>query len=284
MASRRRVTLRAQWLGRQLRELREENKLKLAEAGECLQRDASTMSRFESGIYPLHEQDLRVLLDFYGVNEPGRRQALLQLSKEAWRTDWWDGYAGDVDRALIDYVWLESRATIIRVFDVMSVYGLLQTSDHVRALLRAERPEASEQRIERWAELRLMRQVVLDRAEPPRLSVVLDEAALWRQIGGGEVHTTQLRHLRDATAKPTIDLRVLPFAAGAHASPDGPFRLMTLTEPFPEVACVEGAGGTVYLEPPKTQRYADMYDRLTEQAYAPDASVALIDSIIRELE
>lgn len=284
MNANRRVTLRAQWLGRQLRELREENKLKLSEAGECLKRDASTMSRFEAGIYPVHSQDLHVLIDFYGVSDPGRRQALLKLSDEAWRTDWWDGYAEDVDRALIDYVWLESRATLIRVFDVMSVHGLLQTPEHARALLRAENPEATEPQIERWAELRLMRQVVLDRAEPPHLRLVLDEAALRRQIGGADVHADQLRYLVDVAARSSIELRALPFRAGAHASPDGPFRLLTLTAPFPEVACVEGAGGTVYLEPPKTQRYADMYDRLTEHALTPDASAALIESIIQELE
>lgn len=39
MSSRRRVTLRAEWLGRQLREMREATGVKMSEAGEYLRRE-----------------------------------------------------------------------------------------------------------------------------------------------------------------------------------------------------------------------------------------------------
>jgi hypothetical protein len=44
-------TLRAQWLGQQLRALRESTGMKLREAGEYLQRDPSMVSRIVSSSY-----------------------------------------------------------------------------------------------------------------------------------------------------------------------------------------------------------------------------------------
>ena len=89
----------------------------LARAGEFLQRNAATVSRFESGEYPIRRPDLMALLDLYGVSERRKRDGLLRLSEEVWQKGWWDSYAEDVERTFVDFVWLESRATEIRVFE-----------------------------------------------------------------------------------------------------------------------------------------------------------------------
>ena len=52
MSKKPRPTLRSQWLGQSLRELRDATGLTLVRAGEYLQRNAATVSRFESGEYP----------------------------------------------------------------------------------------------------------------------------------------------------------------------------------------------------------------------------------------
>lgn len=41
----------------------------LARAGEFLQRNAATVSRFESGEYPIRRPDLMALLDLYLVSD-----------------------------------------------------------------------------------------------------------------------------------------------------------------------------------------------------------------------
>jgi len=281
---RRRVTLRRQWLGQRLRDLREDNDLTLAEVAEFLMRDASQVSRFENGKYPVPDQELPRLLEFLGVCEEHQRDELLKFNDEAWRTDWWDGYADDVAGTLIDYVWLESRATRIRTFDVTSIYGTVQTSDYARALIQRANTDATAQMTERWVELRMMRQVVLSRAEPVRLEMILDEAALRRTVGGAQVQAAQLRYLISQLERSNIELRVLPFGSGAHASPDGSFRLVDSPEPFPELACVESPAGMLYLEPPKTERFTAMYDQLHEHALSSDASIALIELVAKELE
>lgn len=280
----RRATLRSRWFGQQLRTLRESNDMKLSDVGEYLQRDPSQVSRFEKGTYPVPAQELPGLLDFLEVRDARRREALIKFGAEAWRTDWWDGYADEVAGELIDYVWLESQATHIRSFDVTTIYGLVQTPDYARALISEANADADAKLIERWVEIRFMRQTALTRAEPVMLSMIIDEGALRRTVGGPKIQAAALRNLADQAGRTNIDIRVLPFGSGAHASPDGSFRLMDNPEPFPDLACVEGPAGTIYLEPPKTDRFAAMYDRIQAAALDAKKSVALIKRIAEELE
>lgn len=284
MSPQRRPTLRSQWLGRQLRELREGCELKLSEVGEFIQRDGSQVSRFEKGTYPIRRADVLALLDFYSVRDEQRREWLCRCAEEAWRTDWWDGYAEEVRDWFVDYVWLESCATELQMFTVLKIPGLIQTPDYARAVIRAADLEASSGQVDRWVELRLKRQTIFGKETPPRVDMVVGEEALRRVCGGSHVHATQLRYLVESTGRTGCELRVLPFTAGPHASPDGEFSVFTLPEPHPEVAFVESPAGALYLEPPKTKRFAEMYDQLRKQAITPDDSIELIESIAKELE
>ncbi|WP_233594692.1 Scr1 family TA system antitoxin-like transcriptional regulator [Amycolatopsis sp. WAC 04169] len=48
----------------------------------------------------------------------------------------------------------------------------------------------------------------------------IDEAVLRRQVGGPRAMTHQLRHLVSIAERPTVELRVIPFAAGAYPGGD----------------------------------------------------------------
>jgi len=273
---RKRGTLRTKWLGRTLKDLRDHNEMTLAEVAEYLSRDPSVLSRMENGALPIQRPDVGALLDLYGVNDGARREAIIRFAEDAWRTDWWDGYAGQVADTMIDIAWIESQANSIRSFCATSIDGLLQSSDYARSVVTAASPDAPGDQIDRWVRLRLMRQAALGRAEPPEVTVVLDEGVLRRQVGGPAVMADQLRHLASQTSRSHVTIRVLPYAAGAHASPDGSFRLYTLPEPLSEVASVDGPAGLIYLEPPRTADFIDRYDRLVAAALDPEKSGALI--------
>lgn len=79
-------------------------------AGEYLQRDMSTVSRYESGEYPLRRIDLLALLSLYGVSDEETRDDLLQICDEHWRKGWWDQHRADLGDDFINLPWLESRA------------------------------------------------------------------------------------------------------------------------------------------------------------------------------
>ena len=277
------VTLRAQWLGQSLRELRDSSGMTLVRAGEFLQRNAATVSRFESGEYPIRRPDLMALLDLYGVSDRRKRDGLLRLSEDVWQKGWWDGYEPDVERQFVDFVWLESRATEIRTFDTMVVTGLLQTREYAEAVITAAEWEAEPAQIARWMQLRMDRQAVLHQKEPPRLRVIIDEFVLRREIGGPEVLRGQLTHLLATAELPHVDLRVLPESIGAHASPSGYFLIFTIAEPDMDVGFAETLGGAVYVEPPDSERFVRVYDRLLDSALGPAESAQLIRAIGEDL-
>ncbi len=277
------LTLRAQWLGQSLRELRDATGMTLAQAGEYLQRDASTVSRFESGEYPIRRPDLMALLDLYVVSDRRKRDGMLRLAEDVWQKGWWDGYEPDVERQFVDFVWLESRAIAIRSFVTLAVTGLLQTREYAEAMITAAEWEAEPAQIARWVQLRMDRQAVLRQEAPPQLSVIIDEFALRREIGGPGVLRDQLAHLLATAELPQVDLRVLPASLGAHASPNGNFLVFTIAEPDLDVGYTETLGGAVYVEPPDSERFVRVYDRLLNSALEPAESAKLIRTIGEDL-
>ncbi|MGH3936750.1 MAG: helix-turn-helix domain-containing protein [Pseudonocardiaceae bacterium] len=283
MSTKPKPTLRAQWLGQSLRELRDASGMTLARAGEFLQRNAATVSRFESGEYPIRRPDLMALLDLYGVSDRHKRDGLLRLSDDVWQKGWWDGYEPDVERQFVDFVWLESRATAIRSFDPLLVTGLLQTREYAEAVITAAEWEADPAQISRWVQLRMDRQAVLYREEPPQFTVIIDEFVLRREIGRLDMLRRQLAHLLTTAGLPHVDLRVLPASLGAHASPNGNFLVCTIAEPDLNVGYAETLGGAVYVEPPDSERFVRVYNRLLDSALGPAESAELIRAIGEDL-
>lgn len=276
MGARRGPTLRAQWLGKHLREFRESANLTLRQAGDYLQRDAGTISRLESGIIPARVSDVLALLNLYDIGDQKIRDGLERLSRDIWRKGWWDGYAADSLGVMFDHAWLETRTEGIRSYAAMVVPGLLQTRDYALEVITAGATDAPVEQIERWVEFRMDRQRVLSSESAPKLEIILDEAALHRMIGGPKVMHTQLKHLSEAMTRPNVIIRVLPFAAGAHASPEGSFTIFDMPDPYSNVTCVETRGGAVYTEAEGAESFAQAYDSLQSTALTPDASAAVV--------
>ncbi|MFL1382265.1 MULTISPECIES: helix-turn-helix domain-containing protein [unclassified Nocardiopsis] len=278
----RRVTLRAQWLGRMLRQLREQNSLTLKEAAEYLQKDLSTISRFELGTFPVRRGDLLALMDLYGVDDKSQRETLLNLCGEVWQTGWWEKYSGDdVWGSTIDLVWLESRAESMRMFAALTVPGLLQTPEYARSLISTVDHDAGSTQVERWVELRMDRQKVLTGEGLAQYTVLLDESALRRSVGGPVVMTKQLERLLQAAELEHVTIRVLPFDIGAHPSPEGAFTLLDLGDPFSTVAHIESRGGGIYLERGDVDKLVEVYDRLEQMSLSPQDSAAFIAALER---
>ncbi|WP_157982402.1 helix-turn-helix transcriptional regulator [Nocardiopsis sp. FIRDI 009] len=278
------MTLRAQWLGQILREMRERKGLALREVAEYLQRNLATIGRCEQGIYPIRRVDAAAMMDLYGVSDKKQREAVLELAGEVWKTGWWEQYSKDnVWSSTIDRAWLENRSASMRSFSTITVPGLLQTEEYARALMLAADRHATKREIERWVDLRMRRQRVFDRDEPLHLSAVIDEAALHRPVGGPKVMADQIRHLLKSAALPHFDIHVLPYSVGAHASPGGPFTLFKMSDPFPEVAHVESPAGSIYLETEAVDKLVDTYDWLHEHSLSDEDTTVLLAALEKEL-
>ncbi|WP_269134574.1 helix-turn-helix domain-containing protein [Spiractinospora alimapuensis] len=276
------ATLRARWLGKILRELREENSLTLKEASDHIRRSTATLSRYESGILPSPSNEVVELMNLYGVGEASQRALILRLAEEIAKTGWWERYHKDVYSSTFDWVWLESQAERLRVFNPSVLPGLLQTSDYAERLIRIDDPTVPEQQIERWVSVRMARQEVLAR-DSLSATFVIDEAALRRPVGGAFAMRRQLSHMIEVGRRDQIDLRVLPFVAGEYPGPKGTFMLVKMPDPFPEVVAIDSAAGNIFLEADDVREFANAYERLHQACLDAEESRAFMMHIEKEL-
>lgn len=283
MAQKRGPTLRAQWLGQQLYEARTAAKLRMVDAAEYLLRDQGSISRWESGSVPPKPADVMALLNLYGVDDLAQRDALERLSRDTWRKGWWDGFSGQIADDFIDYAWLEDRAISIRMFSALVIPGLLQTRAYAKAVIRVFDADATEAQIERGLQFRVSRQELLARDDTPRLQVILDEALLRRPVGGAKAMRAQLDHLSELSRRKAVELRVLPFSAGAHAGQQGAFQIFEQPDPFAEVAYAETLAGSNYVESDKVDRFIRAYAQIHQASLSLEKSAALLRSAAKEL-
>jgi Domain of unknown function (DUF5753) len=110
---------------------------------------------------------------------------------------WWDAYADTLGPEYAALIALEAQAEQVRWYAPQIVPGLLQTEEYAREIIRSTLLITPPGEIERRVQVRMTRQRILDKDEPLKLSVVLDEAALSRHIGGAGVMRDQLQHLAD---------------------------------------------------------------------------------------
>jgi transcriptional regulator with XRE-family HTH domain len=273
-------TLRAQWLGKLLRDLRESAGLSLKDAGDHIVRDPSTVSRMETGSIPARMTEVRELLNLYGVDDEELRAGLEALTRDIWVRGWWDGYTRNVHVRVIDLAWLEARAVELRNFSSLVIHGLLQTREYAEALMWAVDPDVPDKQIAQWLEFRMKRQEVLDQLQ---CRVVLDEAVFHRLHGGSTVMRHQLAHLLELSERPNITVRILPFSSSPLAGPESAFALFTMPAPFPVVAQVPTEAGTIYVEMPKAARLETSYARLERQALDAEDSRKFLKTRMEQL-
>jgi transcriptional regulator with XRE-family HTH domain len=277
-------SLQARWLGRQLRDLREEAGMTLQEAASYLQRNQSTVSRFESADYPIRRPDVLALLELYGVSGGTRRDALLQLSEAVWDEGWWIEFDDAIDgRRLLDFAWAESIAQEMRLLGVMLVPGVLQAPGYAREAIKRWDPKASEATINRQVEFRIARKSSLRREDAPTVRVVMDEAVLHRPVGGVATHREQLRHFLDQMEQPNIEIRVIPLSVGWHAGMEGSFAIFDL-KLYQRVGWIETAAGMSVVEGGKLGHLDAVFDTCRGLALDSAKSGELITKILREFD
>lgn len=272
-------------IGAQLRRFREAAGLTPAQAGDQIRASRSKISRMETGHVGFKPRDIADLLALYGVTGEPARSRYLTLARQASQPGWWSRYGDVLPGWFEHYLGLESASAAIRGFEVQFVPGLFQTADYARAVTRLGHPAAPGAEVERRVALRLARQGVLARPEPPRIWSVMDEAVVRRPVGGPAVMRAQLRHLAEVAGSPQLTLQVVPFARGGHAGASGSFAILRFAErDLPDVVYVEQLTSALYLEQrADVEHYLAVMDKLSGEALTPDDTVRFIERTAREL-
>ena len=172
----------------------------------------------------------------------------------------------------------EERAARLCHFEPCLVPGLLQTEEYARAVFTAGKLYRSD-KVEELLSLRMSRQHVLCREEPPECVFVIDESALRRSIGGPAVMDRQLGRLLESADLPHVRLHVLPLDGGAHVSLGGGFVLAEL--PGKErLLCLDNAArGQIADYPEWIGLVQRKWEYLLGEALSEQASLDLIKKL-----
>jgi hypothetical protein len=273
-------------LGAHLRRLREAQGVSREDAGWEIRSSESKISRMELGRVGFKERDVADLLTLYGLDDADERDRLLALARDANTPGWWHRFGDVLPNWFQSYLGLEAAAALIRTYEVQFVPGLLQTKEYARAVVLLGHERAAAEEIERRVNLRMARQQLLARPDPPHLWAVVDEAALRRPIGGHDVMRGQIEALIDATKLPNIRLQVIPFLAGGHAAAGGAFSILRFPDQdLPDVVYIEQLTSALYLDKrDDVDQYAVAMETLCVEAEPPDRTVNVLTGILHDLD
>jgi transcriptional regulator with XRE-family HTH domain len=264
-------TVRKRELGKRLRDLRTKGGLTIEDVADKLMCSATKISRLETGGRRPSLRDVRDLCTLYGVSETTSAE-LMNLARGAREQGWWTQYE---DLNLDPYLGLEQFATYITSYTTYYLPALLQTEDYTKAVIKAIAPNMNPEILQQRVEVRMRRQQVLKDDNPPRYRVLLDEAVLYRNIGGPGVMAAQLDKVLENERHDNITIHVIPFDIGANPAQDSNFVLLEFEESAkqPPMVFVEGLTGNQYMERrADVDRYREAIECLRDLALsAPDS-------------
>ena len=271
-------------LGNQLQRLREAAGITPEQAGYEIRASRSKINRMENGRVRFKERDVADLLTLYGITDMKTRYSILALVEQANSPGWWSKY-GDVTADWFEaYLGLEAAATVIRSFELQFVHGLFQTEAYARAVTRLGHTSAAAEEIDRRVSLRLKRQDLLTRPQPPRVWSVIDEGALRRPLGGRDVMRAQLQRLIEVAELRHVTIQVVPFGRGGHAAAGGAFTVLRFGEAdAPDVVYIEQLTSALYLDKHEdVDHYLEVMNSLSTEALPPSQTTRLLSEIIKD--
>ncbi|MFJ4152687.1 helix-turn-helix domain-containing protein [Streptomyces galbus] len=255
--------------------------LKQEEVARLLNVSVSKVSRIETGQHQFKEQDLTRLFHIYRITDPGTQHDLRQLAEEANRLPWWQPWSSVAQKHLQAVVSFEEMAHRIRVYEPLTVPGLLQTEGYARAVIAGGRAEPFQQQA--LLELRMARQRRFEASdEDKKLICVLDEGALRRRYGSPRVMQQQLEHLIRVADNPRYLIRLaeqdrydLPVHIGSTTIWEFAGRLL------PDIAYVEVFdGGLIVQDEEQTDQRKKEFDRLRQLSLSPQRTVQRLKHLV----
>jgi transcriptional regulator with XRE-family HTH domain len=275
-------------LAAELRRLREHAGLTGDQATERLGWPSSSkLSRIELARSGVKQGDLQSLLNLYKVTS-AHREELNALAEESRGSGPIRTASTRLPGELIAFLEAEAEAESIWVWEPQIVPGLLQTENYTRALLEAwiTRFSLPSGEVDRRIEARRLRQEVLTRNPPVKLSAVMDESVLRRRIGEAAMMYEQLKHLSALSELPHIEVRILPLE-GAHLLGTGAFNYLGFRQihdvPLNDFVVFEHLTGMDEVEDENdVHQYRLVFETLMNDSLGSEESRALITVVANE--
>ncbi|MFD3929295.1 Scr1 family TA system antitoxin-like transcriptional regulator [Streptomyces sp. NPDC058614] len=181
------------------------------------------------------------------------------------------------------FVQLEQEALSVSSYCTQLIHGLLQTKEYAESVLLYAFPPLEEDEVEQLVSARMERKALLDRKPASVINVVIEEAALKRQVGGPEVMRAQYGYLLACAKRPNVVLQVMPENRAGHAGLQGALTVIETPENT-TLVYMEGNGhSTLVSRPEEVGILARRYAMIRSQALPPEESAALIEQLAGEL-
>jgi transcriptional regulator with XRE-family HTH domain len=270
-------------LGERLAQLRDRAGKSQAEVADALGCSVSKVQKLEAGDVGVIRAELLLMLDLYHVVDESLRDELLQLQKLGKQRGWWSTF-GQVPAPFATFLGLESAARSIHIFEPLMVTGLLQTEDYARAIAETCDPGLTPEQVEKQVKLRVERQQRVLDTDPPATWVILDEAAIRRQVGGPAVMAAQLRKLQVLAR--TITIQIVPFTHGSYPGVRGGLTIFEFDEYMHSpVAYVESHAGNLYMERSEELHWCNVtFRHMTAIALSTQDSLKMITAAARDYQ
>jgi hypothetical protein len=249
---------------------------------------SSKLSRIELGKSGVKSADLQSLLDLYRVTDE-RRAELTKLAEESRTSGAVPAATMRLSGEQVEFLEAEADAEGIWIWDPQVIPGLFETEDYARALLQAwvTRFALPSGEVDRRIQTYRLRQEILTRDAPPRVSVVIDESVLRRKVGEPTVMRTQLDHLAKISELPNVEIRILPFN-GEHLLATGSFNYLRFRQlhdvPLNDMVAFDHLNGMEIIDgETEVHPYRVVLDSLIESSLDPESSRTLIVAIANEV-
>ncbi|MEU0214385.1 helix-turn-helix transcriptional regulator [Streptomyces sp. NPDC006265] len=284
MASRQGPTLRQKKLGAELKRLREAAGVGQKDAAAEIDGTQSKISKIEGGKTRPRRLELLALLTLYKVDDPKVTEDLLTLLRESGQTQYLPDY--DLRADMREMVELESQCTRVEAFATMHLPGLFQIAEYASAMIEGLEPSLTEEEVAHYVGLRLERQKILEREQPPQVVCILDEGVIRRPVGGAAVMRKQLAQLLELAKKPHVTIQVVPFEQAVYAGLHGSFRTLVNDDTNAlDVVEVSTWSKALYMQDAgDVEVYRKLFDEIRSSALSSRQSAELITNAMRDYE
>ncbi|MFJ8577936.1 Scr1 family TA system antitoxin-like transcriptional regulator [Micromonospora sp. NPDC093277] len=280
--------VRRQWLGREIRRLREEHGLTGETVARAVGFPRQQLSALENGHLGPDIDLVSGICDYLSVGV-NRRGAIMDAAADGWTRGWWTGDAERMGIRQAIYADLESGTKTITEYAMALIPGLLQTSAFADARLRSD-PARHGDRFDPAAAVaaRARRQSLALAAGGPGYEAVIDEIAIRRCAADPVVVADQLRHVVAVCANhPSVSVQVLPVDASirGHSAPRSAYSIYRYRDPQSShaVAVDTLTKDLIHTGPGEIDPYLSLHSRLKAAALSPDASIRLLHAAAEHL-
>ncbi|MFI9584830.1 helix-turn-helix domain-containing protein [Streptomyces sp. NPDC052236] len=257
-------------VGAQMGQFRRVAGLTQCQLAELINVHEETISSIEQGRRPLRP-DIAAVLDQLLDTKRALQTAVENMPEIDMIPAWAEEYM-DIEAEAITLSWFENQV----------LPGLLQPKSYAYAIFRNRIPILTEDEIERRVAVRMEREEILRRKEPPTSSFIISEAILRDRLGGDEVYAETLRHVRACADLPGVTLQVMPLGRQGHAALAGPFILLE-TPDHQHVGYTETQRGSQLItDPDEVSILAQKYAMLRTQALNIEETKGLLDRLLGE--